>query len=598
MKKTTATIILITLFHVGFSQSYKEELKKVNDFLKTFDKGYYGYLEIKDGYLYDRFASGKYSKSEIKYLGKAYEEDPGKKVSINCIDGRECVFSTYTDSYHGSIGFSQTLSFNTSELITLLDNLIAAYKKSTGNSKNDVALNDNNTTKTESVNSTKTATTSNSNYQSSLKKINEYLKTFDNGYYGYLEIKDGYLYDRFPSGKYSKSEIKYLGNAVELDDQFKVSIDCIEGKDCVFSTYTDSYHSSISFSQSGYFDKEVLVTLLNNLLSDYKKSNGKYKNEETEITNKTEITENTKTTNNSSVSAGDYQSALKKLNDYLKTFDNGYYGYFEVKDGYIYDRFKAGKYNKFKMEDIEGAEIQEQYSRVIFKCKGNNKCISTDWKVNGTEDYTQFTTGSSYNYQELADLLNDFKDSYLQNKTTTNNNSSGTAQNASDIRAQKEKERKQPNSNTTDDNFKKDLNSILDTPREPITKTGNSNSGNHTKPLNDLNEYLKTFNAATYDNVVVKGDSVFFYFKVYSMKYGSSISIKNLKQNTTIINAKSVGEFGKNEIKIFCKDDKKHFYSTYSKDHADHFRFFSNTVKDLTKMEQLVKAFVNSLSIP
>ena len=102
----------------------------------------------------------------------------------------------------------------------MLDNLIAAYKKSTGNSKNDVALNDNNTTKTESVNSTKTATTSNSNYQSSLKKINEYLKTFDNGYYGYLEIKDGYLYDRFPSGKYSKSEIKYLGNAVELDDQF------------------------------------------------------------------------------------------------------------------------------------------------------------------------------------------------------------------------------------------------------------------------------------------------------------------------------------------------------------------------------------------
>ena len=72
MKKTTATIILITLFHVGFSQSYKEELKKVNDFLKTFDNGYYGYLEIKDGYLYDRFPSGKYSKSEIKYLGSKY----------------------------------------------------------------------------------------------------------------------------------------------------------------------------------------------------------------------------------------------------------------------------------------------------------------------------------------------------------------------------------------------------------------------------------------------------------------------------------------------------------------------------------------------
>jgi hypothetical protein len=453
MKKTTATILFISLFYNIFSQNYKEELKKVNDFLKTFDNGYYGYLEIKDGYLYDRFASGKYSKSEIKYLGKAYEEDPGKKVSINCIDGRECVFSTYTDSYHGSIGFSQTLSFNTSELITLLDNLIAAYKKSTGN----------------------------------------------------------------------------------------------------------------------------------------------YKNEAAESSNKTVLTENSKTANNSTATAGNYQSALKKLNDYLKTFDNGYYGYFEVKDGYIYDRFKAGKYNKFKMEDIEGAEIQEQYSRVIFKCKGNNKCISTDWKVNGTEDYTQFTTGSSYNYQELAGFLNDFKDAYLGNKITTNTNLSGTTQKAAEIRAQKEKERKQPNTTTTDVNYKKDVNNFSDTPIQTTTKTGNPNSGTHSKTLNDLNEYLKTFNSATYDNIVVKGDSVFFYFKVYSTKYGSSISIKNLKQNTTILKATSAGQ---DEIKIFCKDDKKCFYSTYSKGYADHFRFFSNTVKDLTKMEQLVKAFVNSLSIP
>ena len=70
------------------------------------------------------------------------------------------------------------------------------------------------------------------------------------------------------------------------------------------------------------------------------------------------------------------------------------------------------------MEDMEGAVIQPEYSRVIFKCKGDNKCIETDWKPNGREDYTQFTTNGSYNYKELADLLNNFRDAYLGKKST------------------------------------------------------------------------------------------------------------------------------------------------------------------------------------
>ena len=138
------------------------------------------------------------------------------------------------------------------------------------------------------------------------------------------------------------------------------------------------------------------------------------------------------------LTAQNYQSELKKLNDYLKSFDNGYYGYFEVKDGYIYDRFKAGKYNKFKMEDIQGAEIQEQYSRVIFKCK-TGTCISTDWKENGKEEYTQFVTNGAYNYQELADLLNDFRAAYLGNKTSNSNTSSVKVSN---IDTQKTREQK------------------------------------------------------------------------------------------------------------------------------------------------------------
>lgn len=111
------------------TKDYTLELKKLNDYLKTFDNGYYGYLEIKDGYLFDRFSSGKYSKSEIKYLGTAVESESGKKVSVKCKEDKECVFSTYTDSYHSSITFSQLNEFNTNELISLLNNLISACNK-------------------------------------------------------------------------------------------------------------------------------------------------------------------------------------------------------------------------------------------------------------------------------------------------------------------------------------------------------------------------------------------------------------------------------------------------------------------------------------
>ncbi|MGG9972281.1 hypothetical protein ACQ33O_10850 [Ferruginibacter sp. SUN002] len=120
--------------------SYATELAKINKFLKTFDDGYYGYLEIIDGYLYDRFKSGKYSKSEIKYLGTAYEDTYKRKVVIPCTSSKECVYSTYTDSYHKTVTFSQSTDFNTSELITLLNNLLDAYKgvkSSKGNDNDD-----------------------------------------------------------------------------------------------------------------------------------------------------------------------------------------------------------------------------------------------------------------------------------------------------------------------------------------------------------------------------------------------------------------------------------------------------------------------------
>ena len=87
---------------------------------------------------------------------------------------------------------------------------------------------------------------------------------------------------------------------------------------------------------------------------------------------------------------------------------------------------------------------------------------------------------------------------------------------------------------------------------------------------------------------------VYFKFEYYTQIYQSSISIRELKQNTIVVKGSTLAT---DEIKIKCKGDSKCFYSNFSKGYVDHFRFFSNTVKDLTEIEQLVNKFIKSLKL-
>ncbi|HNY55669.1 MAG TPA: hypothetical protein PKI86_08585, partial [Chitinophagales bacterium] len=439
------------------------------------------------------------------------------------------------------------------------------------------------------------------NYQTALKKLNDYLKTFDNGYYGYFEVINDEIFIRLKAGTYCSALISDLDKAYVVETNKKIEIRCLGGENCMNATYTSGKTTGLKMYQDKNFDSEEFIQLINDLISTLKKSNSNTTNsgDKSGITQSEISKPNTANSKNStsgySASTGNYEPALKKLNDYLKTFDNGYYGYFEVKDGYIYDRFKAGKYNKFKMEDIEGAVIQEQYSRVIFKCKGENKCISTDWKVNGTEDYTQFTQSGSYNYQELADLLNNFRDAYLGKKQTSTNNSTVSANKS---REEKAKERQQPTSKTNDDDLDEDWDALekAAAPLAQVLKESNKNTSSNYQPaLKNLNEYLKIYNSETYKNVEVKDGKVYFGFFVYGANYKSSIDINELKNNTIITIGKSVGSSVVDEVKISCKGSSKCFYSTYSNGGADHFRFFSHSVKDFTKMEQLLKDCKNNL---
>lgn len=482
----------------------------------------------------------------------------------------------------------------------------STYKIEEKNNNNDGNTSSSKTEKTTSTSSTNTSSAT------ALKKLNDYLKTFDNGYYGYMEIKDGYLYDRFKSGKYTKTLLSDLTEAtVEIPNQ-KVKITCKNGKNCAFSTYTDSYHAQLSFSQSTDFNTAELITLLNNVL----KSNPS--NSSTDLDKYISNIDVTKSSTTKANTTSGYQNELENLNTYLKVFDNGYYGYFEVKDGYIYMRFKAGKYNKFKMEDMEGAVIQEQYNRVILKCKSGT-CITTDWKENGKEEYSQFTNGSTYNYQKLADLLNNFKDAYLNYKTTPkNSNTTSNSKSTADLNREKMKREREEGTKTStetkssnspkagDDDFwdwfmdgdwdddttynSKTTNNSTSNKQSNTDDSYKSSPAKYNIALKNLNDYLKTFNADTYKGVEVKDGKVYFKFAVYGKIYNSYIGINSLKQNTTVLKVT-----GQEEVKILCKSSAKCFYSEYTKDVVDHFRFFTNTKKDLNKMEQLVNDFIKAL---
>ncbi|MEZ5038200.1 MAG: hypothetical protein R2760_12035 [Chitinophagales bacterium] len=414
-------------------------------------------------------------------------------------------------------------------------------------------------------------TTSNNkvgNYQASLQKINDYLKTFDNGYYGYLELKDGYLYDRFKSGKYCKVLMTDLDKAIEYTTSEKVIVKCKTGK-CVYSTYTDAYHEELSFSQSAYFNSKELVTLINNFIADYN---------------------NKPSTNNSITNSNniDYQSALNKINNYLKTFDAGYYGYLEVKDGYLYDRFKSGKYCKALMSDLDKAVENEPGKKVILKCGNDKECVFSTYS-DAYHKQMSFSQTNSFNTGELITLLNNFLVTYKNSKSTQQENS------VSDIIKNNTNERldyvpQNNNTQKTDAEIRRDK-MLKESLASTSTQT-DTDAPKYATSLNALNQYLKIYNSGTYDKVEVKDNKVYFYFRVSSILYNTSIKISDLTQNTTISIAQS---FTSDEVKIFCKNDAEYFYSTYSQDYADHFRFFSNSIKDKTKMLQLVKDFVNSL---
>lgn len=133
MRKIYSLIVVLLLSLSLQAQDYVKVLNRINTFFETFDGGYYGHFEIKDGILYNYFQSGKYASANMADLTIATEEEPSRKVILKCKDGGECVYSTYTDSYHAKMQFSTNVDFNTRKLIDLFNELIRLYNGASDN---------------------------------------------------------------------------------------------------------------------------------------------------------------------------------------------------------------------------------------------------------------------------------------------------------------------------------------------------------------------------------------------------------------------------------------------------------------------------------
>lgn len=272
-----------------------------------------------------------------------------------------------------------------------------------------------------------------------------------------------------------------------------------------------------------------------------------------------------------------YQAELSKLNTFLKTFDNGYYGYLEVKDGYLYDRFPSGKYTKTAIKDLGQASEVETKRKVQLFCKDNANCVFSTY-TNSNHSAMSFSQSNDFNTAELITLLNNLVAALQGKSSSTSSSSSSSSASAARLEREKNAQQKsQPGASST-------VPAATDNPIPAASK--------YSTQLDALNNYLKTFNPEIYGEVSVKEGKVFFEFKVYTKRYYSSIPITVLTQKTLITKGSTLGN---EEVKIQCLGEADCFYSSYTEENTDHFRFFSNTVKDLTKMQQLVEDMVKAL---
>lgn len=289
--------------NMAFGQGYQKQLDDLTGSLLNFDNETYEDIEVKNDILRISLQNNKYLTAKISDLDKAEIDLAKNSVVLKCKSGN-CIYTSITGSNQNTFNFSTSTSKNLNKLKDNFNNFLAAYRGETVKTDDssddyldyflyDLFVGDeeeeeivqpaktttptNNTTTTRSTStrsstdrSLSSSTSINNKYSGALEKLNQYLKTFDNGYYGSLKVEGEYLIDNFKSGDYCKAKISSIDKAVEHTPDSKIIIKCKNGEDCVYSTFTDSRHSQFSFSQSTAFKTSELIDLINKFLASYK----------------------------------------------------------------------------------------------------------------------------------------------------------------------------------------------------------------------------------------------------------------------------------------------------------------------------------------
>ncbi|MBK8951101.1 MAG: hypothetical protein IPM85_00845 [Chitinophagaceae bacterium] len=108
-----------------------------------------------------------------------------------------------------------------------------------------------------------------------------------------------------------------------------------------------------------------------------------------------------------------YQAELDKLNQYLQSFNDGYYGTFSVEKDSVYNRLKGGYYwYRFRPADIYGAKVDANNKCVSIMCaEATIHCIMHNYGSNDGGDRLNAYIDKGrrpFNYSIMANLMNRF----------------------------------------------------------------------------------------------------------------------------------------------------------------------------------------------
>jgi hypothetical protein len=124
-----------------------------------------------------------------------------------------------------------------------------------------------------------------------------------------------------------------------------------------------------------------------------------------------------KSSNNSTlpknISTGNYQTELKNLNKFIKTYEGSDITSIDINDGYITVVHKSGNIKKANMSDIGEVSTKEEsyFTGAFLKCKNSEGCVSQTMSQRIATSFV-FQTKNKKDLPKLVELLNALIDAY------------------------------------------------------------------------------------------------------------------------------------------------------------------------------------------